>query len=220
MQQRDPDQARGAPVPSGLLGSNSERPPGRPARIRHGVAYGAASPAARGLPHLRLAPGAWLPGPRLRAGSLRHRGGDDRPASRFVQLRTVRQRLPVHRPRGRPEHEGVHRCVRSLPRTRVEAARTHPRRRRRRCRSGAGARRIAGRRLSGGDAAHVGRGCLEVRASRAHARSRRRLGVPREELPALARQSLVLPDYKNHPKVTSLEEVREILGESVADLTS
>jgi len=30
----------------------------------------------------------------------------------------------------------------------------------------------------------------------------------------------VLPDYKNHPKVTSLEEVREILGESVADLTS
>ena len=51
-------------------------------------------------------------------------------------------------------------------------------------------------------------------------RTLERLGVPREELPALARQSLVLPDYKNHPKVTSLEEVREILGESVADLTS
>ena len=46
------------------------------------------------------------------------------------------------------------------------------------------------------------------------------LGVPRGELPEFARPSLVLPDDKNHPKVMSLEEVREILEESVADLTS
>ena len=40
------------------------------------------------------------------------------------------------------------------------------------------------------------------------------LGVPREELPALARQSLVLPDYKNHPKVVDLDEVGAILAEA------
>jgi alcohol dehydrogenase class IV len=41
-----------------------------------------------------------------------------------------------------------------------------------------------------------------------------RLRVPRQELPALARQSLVLPDYKNHPKIVTVEEVGEILEES------
>jgi len=40
------------------------------------------------------------------------------------------------------------------------------------------------------------------------------LRVPREELPALARQSLVLPDYKNHPKVVDVDEVGAILAES------
>ena len=29
------------------------------------------------------------------------------------------------------------------------------------------------------------------------------LGVPEEELPALARQSMVLPDYENNPRVTT-----------------
>ncbi len=42
------------------------------------------------------------------------------------------------------------------------------------------------------------------------------LKVPRAELPALARQSLVLPDYKNHPKIVDEQEVREILEESFA----
>ncbi|MGE5357991.1 MAG: iron-containing alcohol dehydrogenase [Bacteroidales bacterium] len=40
------------------------------------------------------------------------------------------------------------------------------------------------------------------------------LRVPREELPALAKQSLVLPDYKNHPQVVTLDEVTAILEES------
>ena len=40
------------------------------------------------------------------------------------------------------------------------------------------------------------------------------LRVPREELPALARQSLVLPDYKNHPKIVDVDEVEAILAES------
>ena len=40
------------------------------------------------------------------------------------------------------------------------------------------------------------------------------LGVPHEELPALAHQSLVLPDYKNHPKVVDIDEVEAILAES------
>jgi len=40
------------------------------------------------------------------------------------------------------------------------------------------------------------------------------LGVPQEELPELAHQCLVLPDYKNHPKVMGEEEVAEILEAS------
>ncbi len=40
------------------------------------------------------------------------------------------------------------------------------------------------------------------------------LRVPKEELGALALQSLVLPDYRNHPKVVTLEELRRILDES------
>jgi alcohol dehydrogenase class IV len=40
------------------------------------------------------------------------------------------------------------------------------------------------------------------------------LRVPQEELSALARQSLVLPDYKNHPKVVDINEVEAILAES------
>jgi alcohol dehydrogenase class IV len=42
----------------------------------------------------------------------------------------------------------------------------------------------------------------------------RDLRVPKEELAALALQSLVLPDYKNHPKIATLEDVSRILGES------
>ena len=40
------------------------------------------------------------------------------------------------------------------------------------------------------------------------------LKVPREELPRLAEQSMVLPDYQNHPKVATLEEIAGILDES------
>jgi hypothetical protein len=40
------------------------------------------------------------------------------------------------------------------------------------------------------------------------------LRVPRAELPALARQSLVLPDYKNHPTIVDVDEVEAILAES------
>jgi len=42
----------------------------------------------------------------------------------------------------------------------------------------------------------------------------RDLHVPEDELAALAIQSLVLPDYRNHPKVATLDEVVRILGES------
>jgi len=45
-------------------------------------------------------------------------------------------------------------------------------------------------------------------------RKLRELHVPGEELAALALQSLVLPDYRNHPRVATLEEVFRILGES------
>jgi alcohol dehydrogenase class IV len=41
-----------------------------------------------------------------------------------------------------------------------------------------------------------------------------RLRVPKEELEALALQSLVLPDYRNHPKVATLKDVSKILEES------
>lgn len=40
------------------------------------------------------------------------------------------------------------------------------------------------------------------------------LRIPKEELEALAIQSLVLPDYKNHPKIATLEDVTNLLGES------
>jgi alcohol dehydrogenase class IV len=40
------------------------------------------------------------------------------------------------------------------------------------------------------------------------------LGVPKEELDLLAERSLVLPDYKNHPYVVNLNEVRKLLEES------
>lgn len=42
----------------------------------------------------------------------------------------------------------------------------------------------------------------------------RDLKVPKEELEALARQSLVLPDFRNHPRVASLKEVFKIIGQS------
>jgi alcohol dehydrogenase class IV len=41
-----------------------------------------------------------------------------------------------------------------------------------------------------------------------------RLRVPKEELEALALQSLVLPDFRNHPKVATLNDVVKILEES------
>lgn len=36
-------------------------------------------------------------------------------------------------------------------------------------------------------------------------------GVPAEELPALAKQSMVLPDYKNNPRVTTRDEMLDLL---------
>jgi alcohol dehydrogenase class IV len=40
------------------------------------------------------------------------------------------------------------------------------------------------------------------------------LNVPREELRALAQASLILPDYKSHPRVAELEDVYELLLKS------
>lgn len=40
------------------------------------------------------------------------------------------------------------------------------------------------------------------------------LGVPEEEIDALAEQCLVLPDYRNNPRVATLEDVKAILRES------
>jgi len=40
------------------------------------------------------------------------------------------------------------------------------------------------------------------------------LQVPEEELAALAMRSLVLPDYKNHPKIATLEDIAKILNDS------
>jgi len=40
------------------------------------------------------------------------------------------------------------------------------------------------------------------------------LKVPKEELRVLAEASLVLPDYKNHPRVANLEEIYELLVKS------
>jgi len=40
------------------------------------------------------------------------------------------------------------------------------------------------------------------------------LGVPKEELDLLAERSLVLPDYKSHPYVVNLVELRKLLEES------
>lgn len=38
--------------------------------------------------------------------------------------------------------------------------------------------------------------------------------VPEDELPALAKQSMVLPDYKNNPRVATLEEMNDLLAQS------
>jgi alcohol dehydrogenase class IV len=38
--------------------------------------------------------------------------------------------------------------------------------------------------------------------------------VPESELPDLAKQCLVLPDYKNNPKVATLDDVGRLLKES------
>jgi len=40
------------------------------------------------------------------------------------------------------------------------------------------------------------------------------LKIPKKELKALAKASLVLPDYKSHPKITNLDEVHELLLKS------
>jgi alcohol dehydrogenase class IV len=45
-------------------------------------------------------------------------------------------------------------------------------------------------------------------------KSLKELGVPENELDLLAERSLVLPDYKSHPYVVNLEEVRKLLEES------
>lgn len=42
----------------------------------------------------------------------------------------------------------------------------------------------------------------------------RDLRVPEEDLAALALQSLVLPDYKSHPRIATLDDVQRILDES------
>ena len=42
----------------------------------------------------------------------------------------------------------------------------------------------------------------------------RDLKVPKGELEALARQSLVLPDFKNHPRLATLADVEAILERS------
>jgi alcohol dehydrogenase class IV len=42
----------------------------------------------------------------------------------------------------------------------------------------------------------------------------RDLRIPKAELEALARQSLVLPDFKNHPRLATLADVSAILGRS------
>jgi len=42
----------------------------------------------------------------------------------------------------------------------------------------------------------------------------RDLRVPKEELEALAQQSLVLPDFKNHPRLATLADVEAILEQS------
>jgi hypothetical protein len=40
------------------------------------------------------------------------------------------------------------------------------------------------------------------------------LSVPKDELKALAGASLILPDYKSHPRVVDLDEVYELLLKS------
>jgi alcohol dehydrogenase class IV len=45
------------------------------------------------------------------------------------------------------------------------------------------------------------------------------LRVPREELPALAAQSMVLPDYRNHPVVATREQILGILEDSYGENT-
>ncbi len=40
------------------------------------------------------------------------------------------------------------------------------------------------------------------------------MNIPQEELPALAKQSMVLPDYTNNPKVATEEEILELLEQS------
>jgi alcohol dehydrogenase class IV len=42
----------------------------------------------------------------------------------------------------------------------------------------------------------------------------RDFGISKEELPALAKQSMVLPDYKNNPRVPTLDEMLEIIAAS------
>lgn len=45
-------------------------------------------------------------------------------------------------------------------------------------------------------------------------KSLKEIGVIKSELPLLAKTSLVLPDYKNHPYIVSISEVEELLNES------
>ena len=43
------------------------------------------------------------------------------------------------------------------------------------------------------------------------------LGIPEAEVRRLAEASLILPDYKNHPKVADVEEVFDLLNKSFRD---
>jgi len=43
------------------------------------------------------------------------------------------------------------------------------------------------------------------------------LRIPKEELTALAKASMVLPDYKNHPKLANLDDIQEILNQCLRE---
>jgi alcohol dehydrogenase class IV len=43
-----------------------------------------------------------------------------------------------------------------------------------------------------------------------------KLNIPEDELKALAEASLILPDYKNHPRIATFDEVFALLKNSCA----
>src|SRR5262249_4082766 len=66
------------------------------------------------------------------------------------------------------------------------------------------------------DAAAVGPGLLqEFLVGIRLTCSLRDFGISKETIPALARQSVTLPDYSENPKVTTLAQITEIIDASV-----